>query len=235
MTLQTTDIELKSQVAVTLPHDATLGRTSSVRISRKVYNEFGKRVFDVVLVMMSLPLILPIIAVLAALIMLDGGSPFYTQKRVGKGGRTFRMWKLRTMVPNADALLKEYLLHDPVAAAEWKATQKLKSDPRITPIGRVLRKASMDELPQLFNVLCGTMSLVGPRPFMIKQAETYHGSAYYKLRPGITGLWQTSDRNNCDFVGRVRFDETYARVVSLQADITILIRTVRVVLRGTGY
>ncbi len=233
MTLQTTDIELKAQaVAVTRDRVINIQRKSGIR---RAYVATLKPLLDAVLVIVALPIVLPLIAVLALLISLDGGSPFYTQKRVGKDGRIFRMWKLRTMVADADCLLADYLAHNPVAAAEWNATQKLKNDPRITRLGRVLRKASIDELPQLFNVLNGTMSLVGPRPFMVDQAQYYHGNSYYDLRPGITGLWQISDRNDCDFVERVRYDNAYARRVSLKTDIAILWRTISVVLRGTGY
>lgn len=186
------------------------------------------------MIILAAPLVLPVLGLLALLAMLDGGTPFYTQLRVGRGGKAFRMWKIRTMVPDADAQLKTYLAANPAARAEWNATQKLRNDPRITPIGRILRKTSMDELPQLFNVLTGSMSLVGPRPMMVDQEPLYHGQAYFQLSPGITGLWQISDRNDCDFVDRVHYDETYGRTVSLITDLRILFKTVAVVLRGTG-
>ena len=172
---------------------------------------------------------------MALLVALDGHNPFYSQLRVGKDGKHFRMWKLRTMVHNADVLLESYLDRYPEARAEWDSTQKLKNDPRITFVGRLLRKSSMAELPQLFNVLNGTMSLVGPRPMMVNQQNTYTGHAYYRLRPGITGLWQVSDRNHCKFIGRVQYDEQYDKTLSLKTDLRVLFLTVAVVLRGTGY
>lgn len=203
-------------------------------VPHSLYRDMLKPWLDKLLVILAAPLVLPILVLLALLAMLDGGKPFYTQVRVGLGGKTFRMWKIRTMVPDAEAMLKTYLAANPAARAEWNATQKLKNDPRITPIGRILRKTSMDELPQLFNVLTGSMSLVGPRPMMVCQKPLYHGRAYFQLSPGITGLWQISDRNDCDFVGRVHYDETYGQTVSLITDLRILFKTVVVVLRGTG-
>jgi exopolysaccharide production protein ExoY len=162
-------------------------------------------------------------------------TPFYSQMRVGRGGKVFRLWKLRTMVVDADARLEAYLAANPQARAEWDATQKLKNDPRITALGAFLRKTSLDELPQLFNVVLGDMSIVGPRPIMVNQRALYAGNAYYKLRPGLTGLWQVSRRNEGTFADRVRFDDAYWRVQSLKTDIAVISKTFGVVLRGTGY
>lgn len=200
-----------------------------------VYRAIFKRILDLALVLVTAPFSVPLILVLALLVMTDGSRPFYTQTRVGRNGRTFRLWKLRTMVPDADRILEAYLARNPAARLEWDATQKLRQDPRVTRVGRFLRKTSLDELPQLFNVLNGTMSLVGPRPMMVEQKAFYPGTAYYRLRPGITGLWQISDRNDCDFVGRGPYDEKYDRILSLWTDLGVLFRTVFVVLRGTGY
>ncbi len=195
-----------------------------------------KRTLDLSLVLLALPVVLPLIAMMAlAVAVLTGGQPFYSQLRVGRDGKPFRMWKLRTMVKDADALLEKHLQANPCARAEWDATQKLKNDPRITSVGRLMRKTSMDELPQLFNVFNGTMSLVGPRPMMVFQKDFYHGLAYFELRPGITGLWQVSDRNNCDFKDRVAYDDLYNDKLSLKTDVAILWRTVGVVLRATGH
>lgn len=199
------------------------------------YRCYAKPALDVALILCSMVVILPILLVAAALIALDGHNPFYTQLRVGRNGTHFRMLKLRTMIPNAKNLLPEFLASNPAARDEWDATQKLKNDPRITRVGRFLRKTSIDELPQLFNVLKGDMALVGPRPMMIEQEALYHGRGYYNLRPGLTGLWQVSDRNECDFSDRVKFDEVYNRVVSLPLDIAVILRTFTVVARGTGY
>ncbi len=131
--------------------------------------------------------------------------------------------------------LQAYLAQNPKARAEWDATQKLKDDPRVTRLGRLLRKTSIDELPQLWNVVRGEMSLVGPRPMMISQRALYPGTAYYSLRPGITGFWQVSERNDCEFAQRARFDAEYDSRVSFAVDLSILIRTVQVVCRATGY
>ena len=200
-----------------------------------LYRGLLKRGIDVLAVLLSLPVILPLIALLALLISLDGHSPFYRQKRLGRHGRIFTLWKLRSMVEGADARLEAHLKADPAARAEWTLTQKLKEDPRITRIGRFLRKSSADELPQLWNVLRGDMSLVGPRPMMPDQASLYPGTAYYALRPGITGSWQVSARNDSSFADRARFDTDYERRVSAATDLAILLATVRVVLRGTGH
>lgn len=199
------------------------------------YRNGGKRIFDLTLCLLGAPFVLLIVAVLALLIARDGGSPFYSQLRVGKNGRLYRIWKLRSMVPNADEMLKAYLADNPTAQAEWDKKQKLKSDPRITRIGALLRRSSLDELPQLWNVVKGDMSLVGPRPMMPAQIPLYPGQDYYALRPGITGSWQVSKRNESSFADRAGFDTSYNRNVSLSEDIRILKKTVRVVLSATGY
>jgi lipopolysaccharide/colanic/teichoic acid biosynthesis glycosyltransferase len=144
------------------------------------------------------------------------------------------MWKLRSMVADADARLGAYLDANPERRREWDENQKLRDDPRITPVGRIIRKTSIDELPQLWNVLRGDMSLVGPRPMMPDQQAIYPGTAYYALRPGITGFWQTSVRNESSFADRARFDASYLRDLSFATDFGVLLRTVRVVVCGTG-
>jgi lipopolysaccharide/colanic/teichoic acid biosynthesis glycosyltransferase len=200
-----------------------------------LYRSYFKRLLDVVAVLALSVIALPLVALLAAVVALGGGTPFYKQARVGRGGRVFMMYKLRTMVPDADRILQDRLNASPELRAEWETTQKLKNDPRITPFGRMLRKTSLDELPQLYNVLIGNMSLVGPRPMMESQVALYPGSAYYRLRPGVTGFWQVADRNECDFADRSDFDEAYDRELSLGTDLRVLASTVGVVLRGTGY
>lgn len=211
------------------------GRLSGGHSSNTLYRRVTKRVLDISLTLLAAPVAVPLVLLMSLLIVLDGRSPFYFQERVGRHGRIFRIWKLRTMVHDADAQLETYLSENPAARREWETTQKLKKDPRITLVGRVLRKASLDEVPQLWNVLVGDMSLVGPRPIMASQRKSYFGRSYYNLRPGMTGLWQISDRNECEFVDRVRYDNIYDRMVSLKTDFSVLIRTVGVVLRGTGY
>jgi exopolysaccharide production protein ExoY len=200
-----------------------------------IYRASGKRAIDVFIVLLAAPFWMPMVLLGALFVALDGHNPFYSQERIGRDGRVFRMWKLRSMVPDADARLESHLADDPEARAEWDATQKLKNDPRITVVGRVLRKTSLDELPQLFNVLSGDMSLVGPRPIMVCQQTLYPGRRYYDMRPGLTGLWQVSERNECSFIERVHFDDAYHRMMSFWTDMTILARTFSVVLRGTGY
>ena len=200
-----------------------------------LYRAAAKRGLDVGLILLALPVVLPLILSLALLVMLDGHRPFYTQPRIGRNGRIFRFWKLRSMVHNAEARLSEHLARDAGARAEWDHAQKLKCDPRITRIGLVLRKTSLDELPQLWNVLKGDMSLVGPRPMMPEQQAIYPGTAYYSLRPGITGSWQVTDRNESSFAARAEFDTSYEETLSLGNDLRILAATVAVVLRGTGY
>lgn len=205
-----------------------------VSAHRFTYANGPKRLLDIALVLVSAPIVIPLILVMALLVSLDGHSPFYTQLRIGRGNKNFRIIKMRTMVKGASDLLVERLRNDPAIRAEWDATQKLKNDFRITWIGRFLRKSSLDELPQLFNVLNGSMSLVGPRPMLPEQRAMYPGRSYYLMRPGITGLWQISDRNNCDFSDRAVFDTEYECALSLKTDIKILIGTVGVVAHGTG-
>lgn len=206
-----------------------------VRARREpLYRRTMKRFLDVSFVLMALPIVLPVILVLAAVLKVSGNSPFFTQERVGQGGRTFRLWKLRTMVPNAEERLQEYLQRDESARREWDAYQKLSHDPRITEFGQFLRKSSLDELPQLWNVFIGDMSLVGPRPMMVDQQELYPGTAYYALRPGLTGTWQISDRNQSTFAQRAEFDADYERNLTFFMDLKILLSTVGVVLRATG-
>lgn len=200
-----------------------------------LYRNGTKRVLDIALILIAMPVVLPIVMLLAACVALEGGKPFYSQNRVGKNGRTYRIWKLRSMVPNADEVLEQHLASDPAIRAEWDSKQKLIDDPRITRLGHILRKCSIDELPQLWNVLRGEMSLVGPRPMMVSQQEMYPGNDYYDLRPGITGLWQISDRNDTTFAARAQYDARYNDSLSLQTDVKILMGTVQVVLRGTGH
>lgn len=200
-----------------------------------LYRNALKRCFDLIAVLISSVIVIPVILLLALGVVLHGGRPFFTNERVGKGGRTFKMYKLKTMVDGADAKLAAYLQSNPEAQVEWDKTQKLKHDPRVTRFGRFLRKSSLDELPQLWNVLTGDMSLVGPRPMMPSQRSMYPGVAYYGLRPGVTGLWQISDRNASSFAKRAEFDEAYDEKVSFGVDLMVLLKTVRSVTRGTGY
>lgn len=202
--------------------------------SSGLYRRAGKRALDIAIVLAAAPIVLLVIVLLAVAVACDRSNPFYSQDRVGLGGRTFRLWKLRSMVPDADTCLAAYLAANEEARREWEVTQKLRNDPRITRFGRFLRRSSLDELPQLFNVLRGDMSLVGPRPMMVEQRPIYPGTEYYLLRPGLTGLWQVSERNGTSFAERAKYDAEYNATLSLAADLRTLWRTTTVVMRGTG-
>lgn len=193
-----------------------------------------KRGFDILATLAAAPFVIAIVGALALLVRMDGGSAFYRQPRLGKNGKVFSIWKLRTMVPDAELRLQEYLMQNAAARVEWDRVQKLKNDPRITTLGYYLRKYSADELPQLLNVFLGQMSLVGPRPMCPEQRPQYPGSAYFDMRPGITGLWQISERNSCSFAERAMYDARYAGIMSFSTDMRILLLTPLTVLRGTG-
>ena len=200
------------------------------------YSRWGKRLFDIVVSVLILPFTLPLMVILLGLIALDGGKPIFMHPRVGKDGRIFGCLKFRTMVLDADARLKKLLSEDPSAAEEWAANFKLRDDPRITRIGRIVRKTSLDELPQLWNVLRGDMSLVGPRPVTEAEMPLYGRciEAYHSVRPGVTGIWQVSGRNSLSFDERVELDRRYATQLSLIEDVRILLMTVPAVLNVTG-
>jgi len=196
-----------------------------------------KQVLDILLSFLLTILLSPLMIVVAVLIKLGSpGSVLYRQERVGKGGRKIMIYKFRTMVENADSILKGYLANDLAARKEWEQNQKLRRDPRITRIGMFLRRFSIDELPQLLNVLKGEMSLVGPRPIMVDQIRLYgdHLNVYCGVRPGLTGFWQVSGRNHTTFEERTRFDVYYVRNWSVWLDIYILLRTAWVVLAREG-
>lgn len=231
-----TPAESIQMTGILRPANVVNKRPSQGEAPRKgIYRNVLKRAMDISLVLLSLPVILPLVLMLAGLVALQGGRPLYRQQRVGMKGRVFYIWKLRSMVCDADQVLEKCLDDNPEMRAEWATKQKLIKDPRITPLGRFMRKSSIDELPQLFNVLRGDMSLVGPRPMMLDQQAMYPGHDYYELRPGITGFWQISDRNNTSFADRVFYDARYNAQMSFLTDLSILLSTVRVVLRGTGH
>lgn len=199
------------------------------------YQDLFKRGLDILLVLLALPFALTLIGFAALALWREGGRPFYTQTRLGQDGSRFRILKLRTMVPDAAEALTRHLANNPAARDEWNRMQKLKDDPRITPVGALLRATSLDELPQLWNVLKGDMSLVGPRPMLPEQLPLYGDpSAYFAMRPGITGLWQVSARNSEEFSSRKWMDYRYAQEVSLAKDAEILVKTVGVVFQRTG-
>jgi Undecaprenyl-phosphate galactose phosphotransferase WbaP len=196
-----------------------------------------KRVVDLVIVCLSLPAAALIVLLVGALVRLESPGPiFYGHRRIGRDHSTFRTWKIRTMQVNGDELLRRALAQDDSLREEWRRHHKLRRDPRITRVGRFLRRTSLDELPQLWNVLCGEMSMVGPRPIVEEEVATYgqHFSLYCRVTPGITGLWQVSGRNTVNSLDRVRLDSYYVRNWSLWLDLHILARTAKVVLTGQG-
>ena len=197
----------------------------------------GKRSLDMSVAALALILLLPLLVVLCFVIFAsDGKAPIFRHQRVGRNGRRFGCLKFRSMVVNGDAILQEHLARSPAARAEWNETQKLTDDPRVTPLGRVLRKTSLDELPQLINVLKGEMSLVGPRPIVEAEVERY-GSAFatcFSVTPGVTGQWQVSGRSDCTYAERVALDLQYATQWRLSRDLSILVRTVPAVLAQRG-
>lgn len=206
-------------------------------LSQRVYGNYVKRALDLAMCLMLMPALLPVMAVIWLLVRRDGGPGLFMQDRVGYDGRIFRCFKFRSMAVNAEQALKDMCARDPEIAAEWLKYQKLKNDPRNPRVGRFLRATSLDELPQIFNVLLGDMSLVGPRPFLPSQKALYDeagGGAYYRVLPGVTGPWQVFGRSATTFKDRVRFDDAYYRNLSLTADLGLILRTVKVVLCRTG-
>lgn len=197
----------------------------------------SKRIFDILFASTFLFIALPAMFFIAVILFsTDRGPVFFAHERIGHNGKRFRCLKFRTMVTNSQAVLARHLDMFPHARAEWDASQKLREDPRITPIGQFLRVTSLDELPQLINVIRGEMSLVGPRPIVEAEVVRYAGeiASYTATRPGITGLWQVSGRSDVDYDQRVQLDSQYVREWSFTKDMFILARTVKVVVARTG-
>ena len=187
-----------------------------------------KRGLDLLLVLLCLPFLLLMIASIAAIIRITSPGPiFFSHRRIRRHGRFFSMWKFRTMCVNSAEVLENYLAANPSARAEWRKDHKLKNDPRVTRVGEFLRRTSLDELPQLWNVITGTMSLVGPRPIVAAEVEKYgeYFADYCLVKPGVTGLWQVSGRSSLSYPERVQLDREYAHHWSLSADVRILCRT----------
>lgn len=198
---------------------------------------FLKRAFDLVFGSALLVLFLPVLALIAFCVWRSSPGPvIYSQPRVGMRGKAFRFYKFRSMVTNSDEYLTSFLETNPEAKSQWEEFQKLDDDPRITRFGHFIRRSSLDELPQLWNVVKGDMSLVGPRPCMVEQRDFYGRNwvAYCAVRPGLTGLWQVSGRNKLTYHQRVALDGDYVKRWSHSLDLQILARTVRVVLTGDG-
>lgn len=204
------------------------------------YVSWGKRLFDIVFAAIALALMFPVILLVWCIVALDGGNGFYGHERIGKGRRVFICWKLRSMVVNSDLALAKLCAGNDEIAAECDRNQKLLIDPRVTRIGKFIRKTRIHELPQLWNVLIGDMSVVGPRPFMSGQMRMYvdaGGAAYFKLRPGVTGLWQIAAKNDDDmaFVARVAYDSAYAGSINLWSDLGIILKTIKTVFKMNGH
>lgn len=203
----------------------------------RYYNRVLKQLFDITATLLGGLFAIPLLLVIALLIYFDSPGPVvFSHKRIGKSGVPFNCYKFRTMVCNAQEVLAEYLANNAAAKEEWERDFKLKNDPRVTRIGRFLRKTSLDELPQLVNVLKGEMSLVGPRPIVKDEIAKYgeYIQDYYLVRPGLTGLWQVSGRNDVDYDTRVQMDSWYVRNWSVSLDIVMLFKTFRVVIKRDG-
>lgn len=199
-------------------------------------SRFIKRTMDIFGSLFLIILSSPLLIILYLLIAKDGGNAIYTQTRIGRNKKAFKCLKFRSMVLNSQEVLQNLLDNDPEAKAEWEKDSKLKNDPRITSIGKILRRYSLDELPQLFNVLKGEMSLVGPRPIVRSELNRYKEDIDYYLmaKPGMTGLWQVSGRNNVDYITRVYYDAWYVKNWSVWNDIVILLKTFKIVINKTG-
>jgi lipopolysaccharide/colanic/teichoic acid biosynthesis glycosyltransferase len=200
------------------------------------YGRFGKRAFDILLALLLLPTLVPVIALLLFIVRFDGGPGLFGHTRVGRDGKAFKCWKIRSMVVDAETRLQAHLQSCPAAEEQWARDHKLTNDPRINRFGHFLRKTSLDELPQIWNVLKGEMSFVGPRPVVTQELEKYGMSvlAYLAQKPGITGLWQVSGRNDISYDERVSLDVAYLSKRSFKQDLKIIAMTGAAVLGATG-
>lgn len=209
-------------------------RVARSRVSRP---SFSKRAFDIIAVLSAMPVLLPVMGLIAVAIRLDSRGPaFFYQRRYGRGGQRFTLWKFRTMTRDAHEALYDHLSANTQHAWEWANTRKLRMDPRVTRVGRLLRRTSLDELPQVFNVLRGEMSLVGPRPLPLNERRIY-GKAfalYCRATPGLTGLWQVSGRSDLPYSKRIELDTFYIRQRSAKLDRSILRRTLGAVWSKRG-
>lgn len=202
----------------------------------KLSSRILKRLFDIIGAVAIITVLSPLLLYISRKVKKDGGPAIYGHERIGKNGQVFKCLKFRSMVINSKEVLEDLLANDEAAKNEWNATFKLKNDPRITKIGGFLRRTSLDELPQLFNVLRGEMSLVGPRPIIKAELERYNDEVDYYLlsKPGMTGLWQVSGRSDVDYETRVYLDAWYVKNWSMWNDIAILFKTISVVLKKDG-
>ena len=232
---------LPGPYSYTAAADAPAGReqrSASVEdLPSKLLRYRAKRIVDILLILLSLPVTLLILGVLSILVLTTTPGPiFYSHRRIGRNGAFFSMWKFRTMCENSAEVLEEYLARHPQARSEWSRTHKLRYDPRVTQIGRFLRRYSLDELPQLWNVMTGKMTLVGPRPIVAAEVEKYgDGFRFYRrVKPGLTGLWQVSGRSQLTYPQRVQLDCDYVERWSMRRDFVILLRTFLSVVNQDG-
>lgn len=196
-----------------------------------------KRIFDILLSTIGLLILWPLFIIIGILIKIDSKGPiFLRQIRIGKNGKSIKIYKFRSMIDNAEAILDKMMAEDPAIYEEYTINKKLKNDPRVTRVGKIIRKTSIDELPQLINIFKGEMTLVGPRPYLPREKEDMGGYYHFitKMTPGLTGLWQVSGRNDCGFNERLKLDTKYYQVRGIKKDISILLKTVSVVLNTKG-
>lgn len=197
-----------------------------------------KRIFDLFFSLGALILASPLMLLLAILVKITSPGPLiYSHKRLGRGGRPFLCYKFRTMYKDADQRLEKLLRNSPEAKAEWERVFKLKNDPRVTPLGKFLRRCSLDELPQFFNVLIGDLSVVGPRPIVEEEASKFYGKKALEIlsiRPGLTGIWQVSGRNDTSYSARVSMDLTYLKTRSLRLDLKLIAQTIPAIISSKG-
>lgn len=221
-----------------MDHDNNNNNTNSHSLIGNILYYIIKKCFDIIVSIIGCVLLIPITLIIKLAYVLSGDfySIIYTQDRIGKNGKHFKLYKFRSMVPDADNILWEYLKSNKEAAREYKINKKLKYDPRITKVGRIIRKGSIDELPQMFNVLLGNMSVIGNRPYLPREKEDMNG--YYdeiiKTKPGITGYWQVSGRSDVTFEKRLKLESYYSNNYSLKLDFIIFLKTFRVIFGGLG-
>lgn len=237
--------EAQQKIVVSAEQDAydlesVIAETALLRVRPGLASPFKqavKRIFDIVVALMLLLPLAPLCLIVSLMLMGDGGPIVFAHERVGRGGRVFRCLKFRTMVKDATTALNEVLASNPEAREEWLRTRKLKNDPRVTGIGRLLRATSIDELPQLINVVIGDMSLVGPRPVVREELRAHYSGDhvhYLLVRPGLTGPWQVSGRSHIPCAQRAQLDTSYVRNWTLWGDVIILLRTIPAVISGRG-
>ena len=230
---------LLRNAAVTINEGSVLTNNvqATDRSDRHMATPYLKRAFDVSSATVAILVLAPIFVFILSLLLLAQGRPiFIKHKRIGRGGQTFGCLKFRTMVVEADAVLAAHLASNPQAQTEWQQTRKLRGDPRVTKFGRFLRKSSIDELPQLLNIIKGEMSVVGPRPIVAAEIGFYGDKIndYQKVRPGLTGLWQISGRSDTTYASRVEFDSTYSASFNFRMDLVIIAKTIPAVFSSRG-